>query len=463
MAYKVKTTQPKRYRVQPNHCGILSPGMSTTVTIRLLEKYKRTLVQGHRSGEDGVAVTSEEDKFFVQSCIVDDALARGMMGDGVGIGGDKLPTEPQSASKAKSGKAPGAKPVSDDRMAVIWKNAKNNPDTVKVYKRKLLVQHIYPGVVDVLETTPADALDFVLPYDPDEFVTASGGNYIDSPCSGESQHSLCNVKTSNTHDHSLLQNHTISEDERDTDRITNPGDDEEASQSNKIPRCFLTLTHTNETFEHVLFKVKTNRPRRYRVHPDHQGLLSPGDSKMVGIRLLEKHRTSLLRGFDSKRRQVGGSTSSLPPLLPFTTTQIMKEVDEPRREELKTEDRFFIQYCAVDDVFLREWPNLNSDGMTMPEDEGGEEGTESGRSECDKKIAGAMSGIWAAAERSKSVHVLQRRYPVRHMVEWDKSYVNGSSKRLGFVSGDESAGMTEEETQEEEILELDGVSMLESI
>merc|ERR1740124_730816 len=50
-AYKVKTTQPKRYRVQPNHCGILSPGMTTTVTIRLLEKYKRTLVQlRHNAG-----------------------------------------------------------------------------------------------------------------------------------------------------------------------------------------------------------------------------------------------------------------------------------------------------------------------------------------------------------------------------------------------------------------------------
>jgi len=302
----------------------------------------------------------------------------------------------------------------------------------------------------VLETTPADALEFVLPYDPEEFATSSNDvAMIKSPGSIEGQGSLCN--------------HTISEDEGDAHRIIDPYNDEGASQSNKIPRCFLTLTHTNETFEHVLFKVKTNRPRRYRVHPDHQGLLSPGDSKMVGIRLLEKHRSSLLRGFDSKRRQGGGSTSSLPPLLPFTTTQSMKEVDEPRREELKTEDRFFVQYCTVDDAFLREWPNLNSDGMTMTDtDEDDEQGNESIRSNRDR-IAGAMSGMWAAAERSKSVHVLQRRYPVRHMVEWDKSYVNGSSKRLGFVSGDESAGMTEEETQEEEILELDGVSMLESI
>jgi len=474
--------------VQPNHCGILSPGMSTTVTIRLLEKYKRTLVHprntaggggGGTAVVDGIAVTSMEDKFFVHSCVVEDSIVNGD-GSLPGIGGDGgIPltssfstagasTTAQSqnqlsqrsiglsTSASTIDKKQRAKPVSDERMGGIWKMANKNPSCA-IYKRKLLVQHIYPGKVNVLETTPAEELEFTLPYNPgmvdgnSSRRSLAGGGSVTSNGLLESNRSLLSHSTpaTTTVDDDVHLQSTRQQQQRLQQQypgtIVAEGDD--SSQSANIPRCFLTLLHTGETDEHILFKVKTNQPRRYRVHPDHQGILSPGDSKMVSIRLLDKYKQSLIKGLEAKRR-LGQSTTKL------LTTADMK-TSNCREQVLKCDDRFFVQYCTVDEAFLREWPNLNDDGMAT----GGDGG------EREERIAGAMSGLWSAAERSEIIKVEQKKFLVKHVIAYDEEYYDGEDgDGIGGVGGnndleEEESGASTEVAHPEE-LSLTPSSML---
>jgi len=73
IAFKVKTTQPRRYLVRPNQ-GLIAPGTSETVSILLVEKDKQVLLQSYeRLGQSGL--DHSKDKFLVQSCTVDNSFA----------------------------------------------------------------------------------------------------------------------------------------------------------------------------------------------------------------------------------------------------------------------------------------------------------------------------------------------------------------------------------------------------
>merc|ERR1712137_1476371 len=68
LAFKVKTTQPRRYLVRPNQ-GLVAPNGTETVSILLVDKDKQTLLQSHaRLGQS--ALDNSKDKFLVQSCAV---------------------------------------------------------------------------------------------------------------------------------------------------------------------------------------------------------------------------------------------------------------------------------------------------------------------------------------------------------------------------------------------------------
>jgi len=73
IAFKVKTTQPRRYLVRPNQ-GLIAPGTSETISILLVEKDKQVLLQNYdRLGQSGL--DHSKDKFLVQSCTVDSTFA----------------------------------------------------------------------------------------------------------------------------------------------------------------------------------------------------------------------------------------------------------------------------------------------------------------------------------------------------------------------------------------------------
>ena len=73
IAFKVKTTQPRRYLVRPNQ-GILLLGQSESVTILLVEKDKQVLLQSFdRLGQS--ALDHSKDMFLVQSTVVKDEFA----------------------------------------------------------------------------------------------------------------------------------------------------------------------------------------------------------------------------------------------------------------------------------------------------------------------------------------------------------------------------------------------------
>lgn len=68
LAFKVKTTQPRRYLVRPNQ-GIVAPGSSETVSILLVDKDRQVLWSTYdRLGQS--ALDHSKDKFLVQSCVV---------------------------------------------------------------------------------------------------------------------------------------------------------------------------------------------------------------------------------------------------------------------------------------------------------------------------------------------------------------------------------------------------------
>lgn len=72
IAFKVKTTQPRRYLVRPNQ-GLIAPGTSESISILLVEKDKQVLLQNYdRLGQSGL--DHSKDKFLVQSCTVDSAF-----------------------------------------------------------------------------------------------------------------------------------------------------------------------------------------------------------------------------------------------------------------------------------------------------------------------------------------------------------------------------------------------------
>jgi len=77
LAFKVKTTQPRRYLVRPNQ-GLIAPGGSEKVAIMLVEKDKNSLLQSYeRLGQS--ALDHAKDKFLVQSCTVSPSFSSKFM------------------------------------------------------------------------------------------------------------------------------------------------------------------------------------------------------------------------------------------------------------------------------------------------------------------------------------------------------------------------------------------------
>merc|ERR1719469_1103639 len=73
IAFKVKTTQPRRYLVRPNQ-GLVRAGHSESVSILLVEKDKLSLLSAYeRVGP--TALEHSKDKFLVQSCPVEEDFA----------------------------------------------------------------------------------------------------------------------------------------------------------------------------------------------------------------------------------------------------------------------------------------------------------------------------------------------------------------------------------------------------
>ncbi|KAG5176909.1 PapD-like protein, partial [Tribonema minus] len=66
VAFKVKTTKPKRYLVRPNQ-GLVMPGGSETSTITLLAAEARVIFEEHAQ----TGVWDDSNKFLVQTVAVD--------------------------------------------------------------------------------------------------------------------------------------------------------------------------------------------------------------------------------------------------------------------------------------------------------------------------------------------------------------------------------------------------------
>jgi len=74
IAFKVKTTQPRRYLVRPNQ-GIIMPTRKENVTILIVDKDRQILLDKYKNHGKSALVNSK-DKFLVQSCIVDIEFAQ---------------------------------------------------------------------------------------------------------------------------------------------------------------------------------------------------------------------------------------------------------------------------------------------------------------------------------------------------------------------------------------------------
>lgn len=126
LAFKVKTTQPRRYLVRPNQ-GIVAPGSSETVNILLVEKDKQMLLQSFdRLGQS--ALDHSKDKFLVQSCILDDDFAK------------KYNAKKTKISEEHSEEASKSSKELAESLTSMW-NASNSREEVLIYNKKLHVRH----------------------------------------------------------------------------------------------------------------------------------------------------------------------------------------------------------------------------------------------------------------------------------------------------------------------------------
>ncbi len=134
LAFKVKTTQPRRYRVRPNH-GIVAPGTSETVNILLVEKEKQMLLQSFdRPGQS--ALDHSKDKFLVQSCIVDEPFAKGYLTEKAKLNEDHTPKGFKAAKELH------------ESLTSMW-NAVSSGEDTQTYNKKLRVKHVVaPSVSD---------------------------------------------------------------------------------------------------------------------------------------------------------------------------------------------------------------------------------------------------------------------------------------------------------------------------
>lgn len=128
IAFKVKTTQPRRYLVRPNQ-GIVAPGSSESVIILLVEKDKQMLLQSFdRLGQS--ALDHSKDKFLVQSCSVDEKFANSFNSkkkEMAKIAGDSM-----EATKAGKELA--------ETLTGMWNVASSGQD-LPIFNKKLQVRH----------------------------------------------------------------------------------------------------------------------------------------------------------------------------------------------------------------------------------------------------------------------------------------------------------------------------------
>mmetsp|Transcript_28086 Transcript_28086/g.42488 ORF Transcript_28086/g.42488 Transcript_28086/m.42488 type:complete len:317 (+) Transcript_28086:91-1041(+) len=126
LAFKVKTTQPRRYLVRPNQ-GVVAPGGTEQVSIMLVDKDKQVLLQSFdRLGQS--ALDHSKDKFLVQSCAVTEGFAKKYS---------------EEKAKAASQKGDAANQISKDLaedLTSMWNNISSG-STTPVFNKKLHVRH----------------------------------------------------------------------------------------------------------------------------------------------------------------------------------------------------------------------------------------------------------------------------------------------------------------------------------
>lgn len=129
IAFKVKTTQPRRYLVRPNQ-GIVAPGSTESVTILLVEKDKQMLLQSFdRLGQS--ALDHSKDKFLVQSCSVDESFADSY---------SKKKSEMDSIAEGDNQEASKVGKELAESLTGMW-NAASGGEDVPIFNKKLQVRH----------------------------------------------------------------------------------------------------------------------------------------------------------------------------------------------------------------------------------------------------------------------------------------------------------------------------------
>jgi hypothetical protein len=124
LAFKVKTTQPRRYLVRPNQ-GIVAPGTTEKVTILLVEKDKQILLQSYdRLGQ--TALDHSKDKFLVQSCATPDDFASRYM------------SAKSKVTDDSEGNRAGKELV--ESLTTMWNSAAGGETLI--YNKKLHVRHV---------------------------------------------------------------------------------------------------------------------------------------------------------------------------------------------------------------------------------------------------------------------------------------------------------------------------------
>mmetsp|Transcript_21468 Transcript_21468/g.32470 ORF Transcript_21468/g.32470 Transcript_21468/m.32470 type:complete len:346 (-) Transcript_21468:843-1880(-) len=122
LAFKVKTTQPRRYLVRPNQ-GIVAPNSSETVSILLVDKDRQVLYSTYeRLGQS--ALDHSKDKFLVQSCAVSDDFSA------------KFQNEPRMG-----GEGGQYKKELVEELTAMWNKASSDSN-LPVYNKKLHVRHV---------------------------------------------------------------------------------------------------------------------------------------------------------------------------------------------------------------------------------------------------------------------------------------------------------------------------------
>lgn len=139
IAFKVKTTQPRRYLVRPNQ-GIVSPGQSESVTILLVEKDKQVLLQSFdRLGQS--ALDHSKDKFLVQSTVVRDEFATDYA-----LEKSKISETTGAVDSSKAGKG------LTEALTAMWNTAGSSAGA-EIFNKKLQVRHVVaPGGANGIAT-----------------------------------------------------------------------------------------------------------------------------------------------------------------------------------------------------------------------------------------------------------------------------------------------------------------------